>query len=250
MSRPVGKHAAISPDRLIEMMIDPSEPESAIQIIKKSGLSPATITLWKRKIPGFEKMYKQAMRKMKTKVEDAKPRPRIRKTGWEQPFLDIYSKTGRFHQSCQDAGVHYKTVESRKDPEATTYSPDFHERFKEAERAIKTLLVDVAHKRAIEGESDGMIKFLLATHLPETYGTKVTNTNIIEAKIEFRVVEENARKFLEEVLPELDGEFVDTTERPTLLLQAVREDEEYEPTGHNWSETMVMQERPLLPASV
>lgn len=249
MPRAAGKSAAISPEKLLELMLDPEEPNSVVQILKKVGLSPGTVTIWKQKIPGFKKAYTKALRGIRSKsVEQEKGL--ARKTGWEDDFIEFYSKNGKYYDACDRAGVHHKTVSSRLEEDNKLFDPVFSEQFKEADAGVSRALVDVAHKRAIEDESDGMIKFLLATRLPDTYGQKITKTNIVKAEIEFTVVEERARKFLSEVLDVVDAEFIESSEGQGLLPEAVREDERSISSGHNWNQALAVQERSFLPAQV
>jgi hypothetical protein len=220
----IGKTAAVSPDRLIEMMMDPLEPAAITLIMDKTGISAGTVSYWKMKLPGFKKRYSDAMKIMKKKKPGAiikKPHANT-KTGWESDFEEAYAVTGRFNYSCDVAGIHRDTVQSRLNPESTTYDEAFATRFKDLEKNVDRSLIDVAHKRALESESDSMIKFLLATRMPETFGHKVTHQNVLSATIEYKVIEEKAAKFLEEVFgPVIEGEIIESASQPKRLPAAV-----------------------------
>jgi len=243
MPRRPGESAAITPEKLLELMKDPEQPKSVVQILKSTGLSAGTVSLWKKNIDGFDKEYKKALRSIKGKKSPAE-KHKARAIGWEETFLEVFGNTGRFFFACEEAGVHHKTVSSRIDRSSPMFDEGFCLAYAEADRKSDRKIEDVAHKRAIEDESDGMIKFLLATKMPDKYGQKITKTNIVRGEIEFRIVEERAQKFLSEVLDVIDV----VAEEPRLLPEAIREDEGFTSIGYNGSQAVALQERSLLPA--
>lgn len=196
------------------MMEDPSQPSTVAEILKSTGLSSATVANWQKKDREFKKKYILAKRKMASKnlpqPEEANKNPNIRKTGWEDDFRKLYEATGRFTYSCEMVGVSPETVTKRLDPESSTYDPVFADEFALSEARLNRTLEDVAHERAIEEKSDVMIKFLLTSKVPR-YGKTVTHNNIINAKVEYKIIEEKAQKFLEAIFGEvLEGEIVDS----------------------------------------
>jgi hypothetical protein len=252
----------VTPEQLLEKMKDPSEPDGIVELCKKIGLSSGTINYWARTKPGFKRQYTLAKKKMASK--NKKPQKTVnlknRHTGWEEEFLEAYVLcNGRFGYACDVVGVGNGTVKDRLNPERNTFDPKFVEAFKEAQASVNRSLVDVAYKRAIEDESDTMIKFLLSTTMPEQFGS--TTTHKIEGKIEHSVVERKAQEFLAGIFgEEVEGEFEELTEgrnnedSPTKkqkrLRADVRADEGLEATGCNGSAALPLQERPILPAEV
>jgi hypothetical protein len=194
------------------MMKDPKEPHRVVDILQKTGLSAGSIAYWRKKVPGFDKEYVAALKKMKTKRKDTPPEERHPnfKTGWEKDFLDAFVSTGRLAYSAALAGVDKDTVKNRIDEMSGTYDPEFAKLFKKAQSELGETLEDKAFERALEKESDTMLKHLLAVHLPEKHGKRDGPQTV---NIQFNVLEERGRKFLEEIFqPVIEAEIVSTAE--------------------------------------
>lgn len=205
---------------LLLAMRDPAKPGVVKKLLEDVGITAATVTYWKKNIPGFRRKYAAAFKTMQrkhlTKVELG-----LVKTGWEDTFLEVYPQTGRFNYSCQLAGVDPQTVKKRLDKDNSCYDPVFSEAFGLCDPYINQSLEDLAHKKAIEDESEGMIKFLLTTKMPEKYGKTVTHS-VMNAQVNFLLVEERAEKFLQEVFgPVIEAELVSATQEQKRIPESV-----------------------------
>jgi hypothetical protein len=200
----------VRPEKFLELMKDPKEPHKIRDLIEKCGISSGSITYWRRNLPGFDKDYREALAEMKTKRSTWRPIERHAnfKTGWEEIFLEYFTATGRQRYSATMAGVGLETVLRRVDPVSATYDPDFHEKYKKAQDGLGVTLEDKAFQRALEEESDVMLKTLLAAHLPDKYGKKIEKTTN-HYHLELNVLEERGRAFLESVFqPVIEAEIV------------------------------------------
>lgn len=241
----------VTREGLIEIMKDPNRPNTIRAILGDTGLSSGTLSLWIKKGDGFRAQYRMAMMAMKKKNKKRR-QPSKMHTGWEDEWIEAYELCGgRFGYTCEVTGVDRRTVNNRLDPSSPLYDKLFVKKYEEAEQAVNRSLVDVAHKRALKDESDTMIKFLLMTKLPDQYGK--TTTHQFNAKIEYTVIEERARKFLQNVFSnDIEGEFYessDTADERGVLI-ALSADEGSSPGRHNGCEEIPLQERPLLSLEV
>lgn len=259
-------------------MKNPEEPDSIVELCKKTGLSSGTINYWARNKPGFKGQYRMAKKIMAKKNKRPAPVVNIknRRTGWEDEFLEAYVLcNGRRKYAAEVVGIGHSTVEDRMNPKKGTYDEVFTERFKEAHALVNRSLVDVAYKRAIEDESDTMIKFLLSTTMPDEFGK--TTTLKIDGKIEHSMVENRASEFLRGVFGEvIDAEYVEEkqieavrhavethkiekeirlieagiAQQEKRILEVVRANEGTPPGRLDGSEEIPLQERSVLSAEI
>lgn len=207
------------------MMEDPAEPKTLSALLKKTRISSGTIPLWKQNHDWFMVRYEEAKRAMNRKSTTYVPvkLPGNAKTGWEEDFLETYGATGRFHYACELASVHYTTVTSRMTEGSSTFDPNFLAKFKMTDQQVNSRIVDAAHKRAIEDQSDTMIKFLLSTKMPDQFGRTSTIGIKVSGTVEHRVLEDRAKKFLEGIYEVVDEKLPGNTDtqEPRRLPEAV-----------------------------
>ena len=83
-------------------------------------------------------------------------------------FLRSFEKKGLFHRSAEVAGLEKRDVDK-----LLADDKEFAEAYDIAKQKFTERLEDVAHTRALAGESDSLLQFLLRANKPEKYNPSV-----------------------------------------------------------------------------
>lgn len=208
--------ALISPDEFLQLLN--TSGKSGRQICRETGMSTRTIQIWKAKYTEFKQRYEAILKDgaaYKAGVSATRSEAQ-RLTGWEDRFIDAYVGTCLLAKAARIAGISVSTIRRRVDPRSPSFDEKFAQRFADAEDLIGQKLEDEAHRRVLEGGSDGLLKFLLAARKPEVYGKRVEHTHEHRAGLNGP-----QRKLLHSEMVEMSRQMFGSTERKVIDVASV-----------------------------
>jgi hypothetical protein len=142
---------------------------------------------------------------------------------WGDTFLEIFRQTGNVRAAAQVAGISRSTVEryrigdhpSQNVANHCRGNPLFAQRYAEAKEDATDALELKARERALRGESDGLLMFLLKANRPEVYNPRPASSlaaDVMMSEMEAHLAEIRERVYSRLLSPPADAPETGSTE--------------------------------------